>query len=138
MNNTNYSDYTDIYKGTIIPENSFGSFIRKASSKVDYYTFNKIKEKNEKIVYATCEIAELLYNQDKLIANQDNDKSSIASETVGPHSINYINKSTLQAQRILSNEELEKECYSICLRYLSSTGLMYRGNKSVSTHDNNI
>ena len=50
-----------------------------------------------------------------------------ASETVGPHSVTYINKTSYQEKKILSNEELEYQCYQICLKHLALTGLMYRG-----------
>lgn len=129
-----YSDYKSEYKGNIIPdENSFNSYAIKAISRVDYFTSGRIDINNieesvlSKLIFATCEIAELLYNQEQLIQKQNDDKATVASENVGPHSKSYVNKSNLQAQRILNNKELDKECYNICLKYLSRTGLMYRG-----------
>ena len=128
-----YSDYKSEYKGIIIPKDSFDSYAMKASSRINYFIFNRINlETIEdsiliKVIFATCEIAELLYNQEQLIQKQNDDKITIASENVGPHSKTYVNKSNLQAQRILNNKELEKEGYNICLKYLSRTGLMYRG-----------
>jgi hypothetical protein len=130
----NYSDYSSDFKGILIPGDLFNSYVKRASSKVDYFTFYRISDDTfqvkyykEKVIFATCEIAELLYNQDQLIDKLNDDKSTIASETVGPHSKSFVNKSSLQVQRILSSKELEQECYKICLRYLASTGLMYRG-----------
>lgn len=128
-----YSDYKSKYKGSIIPENSFDGYAIKASSRVDYLTSGRINIENiediilPKIIFATCEIAELLYNQEQLIQKQNDDKVTVASENVGPHSKTYVNKSNLQAQRILNNKELDSECYRICLRHLSITGLTYRG-----------
>ncbi|MGN1298250.1 MAG: hypothetical protein ACI4VH_07585 [Clostridia bacterium] len=128
-----YSDYKSEYKGILIPKDSFDSFAMKASSIVNYYTFDKIDKENIedyvliKVIFATCEIAELLYEQNQLKENQNDDKSTVASETVGPRSVSYVNKSNLQSQRILSKKELDKETYSICLKHLSRTGLMYRG-----------
>jgi len=124
-----YADYTknyiEDYSGSIIPHNSFNDYARKASSRIDYFVINPSKD-NIKIVSATCEIAELLYTQDQLIAKLNDDKSSVASETVGPHSKTYVNKSNLQNQRILNQIELETEIYHICLRYFARDGLMSR------------
>lgn len=128
-----YSDYKSEYEGIIIPKESFNSFAMKASSKVNYFTFNRIDIENieddilVKVIFATCEVAELLYEQNQLRQKLYDDKSTIASETVGPRSVTYVNKSNLQSQRILNDEELDNESYNICLKYLSRTGLMYRG-----------
>jgi len=128
-----YSDYRSKYKGILMPEDSFKNFAIKASSKINYFTFDRINIDNlnenhlNKVIFATCEIAELLYEQYQLKQNQNDEKNTIASETVGPHSKTYVNKSNLQAQRILNNDQIDNECYAICLKYLSRTGLMYRG-----------
>lgn len=128
-----YSDYKSEYKGILIPKDSFDSFAMKASSIVNYYTFDRIDKENIedhvliKVIFATCEIAELLYEQNQLKENQNDDKSIVASETVGPHSKTYVNKSNLQSQRILNKKDLDVECYNICLKHLSRSGLMYRG-----------
>lgn len=128
-----YSDYRSKYKGILMPEDSFKNFAIKASSKINCFTFDRINIDNlnenhlNKVIFATCEIAELLYEQYQLKQNQNDEKNTIASETVGPHSKTYVNKSNLQAQRILNNDQIDNECYAICLKYLSRTGLMYRG-----------
>jgi len=122
-----YEYYVEVYGGISIPDTSFKKIMINASSKVNYYTFNHITELDDNIKNATCEIIELLFNQNQLIAKQDDDTSTVASETVGVHSKSYVNKSSLQSQRILKSDELEQECYKICLKYLSRTGLMYRG-----------
>ncbi|MBR1386305.1 MAG: hypothetical protein IJ568_05705 [Bacilli bacterium] len=127
-----YINYQKIYGGNIIPNNSFKKYSSNASSRIAYFTSNRVsKVENAEILLnvfsATCEIAELLYNQDQLIAKQNDDTSTKASETVGPHSVSYVNKSNLQSQRIMKSNELEQECYKICSRYLAKYGLMYRG-----------
>lgn len=128
-----YSDYKSEYEGIIIPKDSFDSFAMKASSKINYFTFDRINMENikddilVKVIFATCEVAELLYEQNQLRQRLYDDKSTIASETVGPRSVTYVNKSSLQSLRILTDKEIDNECYNICLKYLSRTGLMYRG-----------
>ena len=128
----NYINYQKVYDGNIIPVSSFIKYSGKASSRINYYTSNRINEvEDEKILndifFATCEIAELIYKQDDLKNKQDDNNSTIASETVGPHSISYVDKSNLQSQRIMKYNELETECYNICCRWLARYGLMYRG-----------
>lgn len=122
-----YLNYINDYNGEIIPQSSFNNFVIKASSKINYYTFNRITEIDNNVIFATCEIAELLYEQNQLKRKFKDEEKIIASETVGPHSKTYVNKSNFQAQMILDDKKLEKKCYKICLKHLISTGLMYRG-----------
>ena len=128
-----YQFYSSDFGGALIPSDSFNKYAIMASSKVEYFTFQRASdsELSEEIIrkrnFATCEIAELLYSQDLLKRTLDTDNSTVASETVGPHSKTYVNKSNLQAQRILNKQDLDNECYFVCLNYLSTTNLMYRG-----------
>lgn len=125
-----YDYYINNYGGSSIPESSFQKVSIAASSKINHYTSNRIKEPflDENIKNTACEVAELIYSQEqlkKLVLS--NEKQEKASETVGPHSVTYINKTSYQEKKILSNEELECQCYQICLEHLALTGLMYRG-----------
>ena len=124
----NYEYYKEIFGDSGIPESLFKEYNLKSSSKINYYTFNRINENNldDNIRNTVCEIMNLLYNQDKLIKNQDS-LDLKASETVGPHSVTYVNNLNLQSQRILNSNDLEYECYKICYKHLIHTGLMYRG-----------
>ncbi len=126
----NYEYYSKTYEGSSIPDSSFKKYSLKASSKVNYYTSNRIDENilDDNIRNTVCEIAELLYNQELLKSNiLDSSSKEVASETVGPHSKSYVNKSNLQEKHLLSELELNSECYKICYEHLSLTGLMYRG-----------
>jgi len=125
-----YTYYILKYGGdSSIPRSSFKEYSLKASSKINYFTFNRINSAilDDNIRNTTCEICNLLFVQDKLQAKLNDDKSVKASETVGPHSVTYVNKTNLQIDKILSKEELDKECYRICYEHLAHTGLMYRG-----------
>ena len=126
-------EYLNIYGDSSIPESSFKMYSLRASRRVNYYTHNRItqdlldtNEIGSDIKNATCEIINLLIKQEKLKENISNNGLDKASETVGPHSVSYVNKSNLQANEILSGNELEKECYSICYQYLVKYGLMNR------------
>lgn len=127
-----YEYYQKHYEGSSIPESSFKKTVIKASEKVNYYTQDRINEDNitDKIRNTTCEIAELLFEQESLkekLINYDETNKEVASETLGPRSVSYVNKSSQQANLIKSKEELEKEVYKICYQSLVHTGLMYRG-----------
>lgn len=130
----NYEYYSKNYGGSSIPESSFLKKSIEASSKVNYYTSNKITEDilNDNIKNATCEIAEFIYSQDILKEKVLSDEKIKASETVGPHSITYVNNKNYQEKRILSSKDAEYECYKICCKYLINIGLMYRGVYNVS------
>lgn len=125
-----YEYYMNNYEDCSIPKSSFKKHNIDASTRVNNYTFGRITkeilEQNDSIKTTVCEIIELLYDQEQLIAKLADDRVK-ASETVGPHAVTYVNKTNLQAQRILDSKELEKECYRICYKHLARTGLMYRG-----------
>lgn len=129
-----YKYYKETYGGSSIPESSFKKIAIKASEKINYYTQDRINEDNitDKIRNTTCEIAELLFEQESLkekLINYDETNKEVASETLGPRSVSYVNKSSQQANLIKSKEELEKDIYKICYQSLVHTGLMYRGFK---------
>lgn len=126
-----YKYYQSDYEGSSIPESSFRKMVIKASEKINYYTQNRISNENitDTIRNTTCQIAELIFEQESLkekIVNYDENKE-VASETLGPKSISYVNKSSQQSNLIMSSDELEKEIYKICYQSLVHTGIMYRG-----------
>ena len=90
----NYEYYTKAYGGSSIPESSFKEHSINASNKINRYTSYRITNENidNNIKNTACEIANLLFVQKQLKNKLDDDKSSKASETVGPHSISYVNK----------------------------------------------
>lgn len=127
-----YKYYTEQFFGNLIPENEFYKKALEASSKVNYYTVGNIDNNNIPIQVknATCSIAELLYKQEQLktsITSQNADNKQIASETLGPRSITYLNNSSEISKQILSDSNLKKQISNICHEYLDYTGLMYRG-----------
>lgn len=123
-----YDYYTDTYEGSSIPESSFNNLAIKASTYVNKNTFNRITKDNvdEIIKNCTCEVAELLYSQDKKKQTLTDNKI-VASETVGSHSKTYVNNLSYVDKDVLTESELETNIYRICYRHLIATGLMYRG-----------
>lgn len=127
-----YEYYTNQFFGTLIPMNKFNKKALEASSKVNYNTVGNIDSNNitTPVKNATCSIAELLYEQEQLktsITNQNADNKQIASETLGPRSITYLNNNSEISKQILSDSDLNKKIRNICHEYLDDTGLMYRG-----------
>lgn len=127
-----YNYYTENYKGTSIPQDSFEKKAKEASSRVNLNTYSRIKEQSQitdEVKTATCEIADLLFDQETLknkILQDSKTSGDIASESLGPHSVSYINKSNAQKEQLLSGNALENEIYKICYRHLIMTGLMDR------------
>lgn len=123
--------YKNDFKGSCIPVSAFDYYYKKSMSRLNYYTFNRLKDidmsnyqfSNE-VNNCICEISELLFKQDTLKDNVINNKI-IQSETVGKHSATY-NTSGIDKE-ILSDEELEERCYEICKINLFHTRLLYRG-----------
>ena len=127
-NLVDYNFYTKTYEGSSIPESSFNNFALKASTYVNKNTFNRITEEkvDNFVKYCICEVAELLYSQEKK-KNTIMENKIVSSETVVPHSKTYVNNSSYIDKDILTESELEKMIYKICYRYLATTGLLYRG-----------
>ena len=126
-----YEYYTKIYGGSSIPESSFKKHSIKASNKVNYYTSKRINKTNidDNIRNTVCEIIDLLLKQEELKETALSNDQEKASETVGPHSVSYVNKSSIKDKHIMSSDELDKECYKICYTNLVDTGLMFRGRR---------
>lgn len=130
MLEVSYNYYETEYGGNSIPSNSFKKNINNAIKKVNFYTFNRLNNENidNNVKDTVCEIAEFLYTQEQLKKELlDTTNRIITSETVGPHSVTYENK-TSQIDKIhLSDDEIDSNTYEICYRNLAHTGLMYRG-----------
>ena len=123
--------YKNDFKGSCIPVDAFDYYYKKSMSRLNYYTFNRLKDIDmsnyqfsNDIKNCICEISELLFKQGTLKDKVINNKI-IQSEAVGKHSATY-NTSGIDKE-ILSDEELEERCYEICKINLFHTHLLYRG-----------
>lgn len=117
--------YSKEYNGTLIPEKSFPKISVEASQKINYFTQNRIVEETKVIKYTTCLIADEIMKNENLKNTISNDKE-VASESVGPHSVSYVNKATIQKEQIKDDVTLNRCLYNICLENLPNE-LMYRG-----------
>lgn len=140
-----YADFTyykEKYFGSLIPEESFAFCSARASEYIDMRTFDRITDEYmqsnttaaSKIRSCCCELAENIY--DYTIRAVDTEISGgapagIASEKNGQYSINYRSESEEQAKKLVlaigNGGDLEKYYYSIILKHLGATGLLYRG-----------
>lgn len=109
--------YSKEYNGTLIPEKSFPKISVEASQKINYFTQNRIVEETKVIKYTTCLIADEIMKNENLKNTISNDKE-VASESVGPHSVSYVNKATIQKEQIKDNITLNRCLYNICLENL--------------------
>jgi len=117
-----YEFYEDTYGGTAIALADFSTLAILASFMVDFFTFGRAAEvitadedadKIKAIKLATCAVAEVI--------QEIGDRTGkIQSEKVGPYSVTYTPTPTDS----LSNDA---RMSLAAKRFLSSTGLMYRG-----------
>lgn len=129
MQLVNYEYYNSQYQGRSISASVFGKYGKLASKKVNYYTYNRICDSDidDDIRDVTCEVAELLFEQENLKEKITNsNEKEISSDTLGPRSTSYANKSNLQEKQILSDEQLEQKIYLIIYQALAHKGLMRR------------
>lgn len=100
----------------VIPPGAFEFYARKASAYIRQYTLDNIGEDvPEAVKMCCCELAEILYDQQRTKAAQ-----GIASEKVGDASVSY---ESAESQR----QALPKTIKSVVYSWLADTGLLYRG-----------
>ena len=118
--------YTGTYKGTAIPTASFALYADRATTAVEFHTFERagvIVTANTdtatitKIKMATCAAADALYYADQQASGG---AGTVASERVGDYSVSFaVSPDTaLTTNAKVSNAIRE---------YLAFTGLLFRG-----------
>lgn len=106
-----FNFYQQTYKGKV-PEGDFTRLEIQASSLIDYYTFNRITEVDNKVKFTVCELIDNLQELENL------EGKGIDSEKVGSYAVTYSK---------VQEKELKQEQKNIIVKYLGHTGLMYRG-----------
>lgn len=101
-----------------VVDTAFPYFSRLASQEIKRFTGSNIDEDNipECVKMCCCEIAEAIYKSEETA----NKHSGVTSESVGNWSKSY--ESTEQAMQVM-----QKNIKSIVYKWLSGTGLLYRG-----------
>ena len=101
-----YAYYIDTFRGNQLSEQEFASFAERAADWIDYLTDGKADGNgpySEKIKKACCAIAEVV----------------IVSASNDGYSESYANPN--------SQQTAEQRVLNVARRYLSGTGLLYRG-----------
>ena len=118
---TDYNFYISEYIGSAIPVTAFAALERAASAYIDHLTHNRIvmaelpEAVQNKVKMAVCAVAEVCYKQ-----LNDEDSSTVSSETVGNHSRSY-------AVVKKGFDERQHEKLINAKTYLHGTGLLYGG-----------
>ena len=134
-----YAYYTGTYLGNAISNTDFPRLSLRASDFIDYYTRGKAAKATDEAVVAAlskacCAIAEQMQidERNRAIAAQtataalSSGSGEVKSETVGSYSVSYTTGADYA--KAADTARAESAAYgSIALRYLSNTGLLYRG-----------
>ena len=121
MDNGPYADYAfygSQYYGSTIPPGEFPRLAGRASEYIDYITSGHIEGAEHKIKLAVCAIAEEMYKQEQ--------GGEVVMRTVGPWTEQYATTSGAGGSNS-SVSSLSHKMYTLAMRYLADTGLMYRG-----------
>ncbi|MEE0114258.1 MAG: hypothetical protein U0J29_03455 [Ruminococcus sp.] len=123
--------YQDFYCGTSITDAAaFRTAAARASEYIDNVTFGRLagsvpESFTESVKKCACALAEVFELQRQAVVST-NGNSAKKSETQYHYSVTYSTPAeTLTA--LLSGKSVSDYLYSICLRFLGRTGLMYRG-----------
>ena len=115
-----YTFYSDTYLGDIIPdETAFKRAERDAELKLDYFTFDRIDQADDKIRLAVCKMADILYTQEQ--RQKQYQGREVASENNDGYSVSYV--TSVEGK----GNSVESKAYQAAGQYLMNTGLMYRG-----------
>lgn len=130
--------YYDTYGGDLIPQKEFDKIAAKASNYVRLRILDKdITEFETAVKNVTCEVAEIIYNQNQLknnyqkmlesISSGSGSAGMITSEKVGDYSVSKASLSMNELKELCSNEELESQINNKIESALLLTGLLYQG-----------
>lgn len=109
-----YADYTFyLSRGGQMSASDFNKYATNASDYIDYITSDNAKsysDTEDRLKKCCCVLA------DEMAKNEKRD--NVASESIGSYSVSFSDT---------SDEALRKRLAKICVIYIGSTGLMYRG-----------
>ena len=136
-NYIDYEYYSNEFGGDLIPEEEFEKKAIKASNEVRIRILNRdITGFETEVKNATCEVAEIIYNQDQLKENYQEMLNAVASggssgvitnEKVGDYSVTRSSLSMKELYSLCSKEELDSQIDDLINTALLFTGLLYRG-----------
>ena len=129
-----FTEYAQSYHGRRIKsEDDFLYFSERASEYMDSVTFDRladgVPEKHaKKVLKCCCALSDALFDFADVSKSGEDGARPKNSESIGKYSVSYATtQQTISG--LLSGETagLTDYLHSICMRYIGSTGLMYRG-----------
>lgn len=131
--------YQDFYLGNLIRDpTDFGRAAARASEYLDMVTFGRLLDGipeglDARAKKCCCALAEavytyLAYGAGKTNADGSTGSGAKTSESIGAYSVSYASP-TESISALLNGDTSGLQDYlkSICMRYLGTTGLLYRG-----------
>ena len=111
---TDYTYYTDTYKGFAIPQNAFDYYSERASEELQQRVNVDVSEVlatyTNEIQKAVCAIADVLYDE--------KENGTVTSEKALSYSVSYD---------VSKKDSVDKSIIKLLYRYLSKTTLLYNG-----------
>ena len=128
-----FTDYKDCYYGQQIADaDVFRTAAARASEYMDGVTFGRLESGvpeafAEPVKKCCCALAEAFYLQQQAYTCASTDGTGAKkSETQHNYSVTYSTPAETLAS-LLNGKSFSEYLYSLCLRYLGRTGLLYRG-----------
>ncbi len=129
-----FSFYQITYHGTLIPDaDSFQTAAERASDYLDSVTFGRLlngipDDLHDRVQRCCCALADAWQTcilQKNVMLNLSGSKTA---ESVGKYSVSYGNPTDTFAALLSGDTSgFADYCKSICMRYLGTTGLLFRG-----------
>lgn len=136
MTYADYDFYKNEYFGRAITEDNFPRLALRGSQYIDYITQGRavVTADLEAVKMCCCELAEqyqLIDTAESLASHSLNVNKDgggeVSSETVGSWSRSYQSGGYSAQTAIQAARESKSNLYSIAVRHLANTGLLYRG-----------
>lgn len=128
-----FTDYKELYYGQQIADAEvFRTASSSASEYMDSVTFGRLESGvpeafAEPVKKCCCALAEAFYLQQQAYTCASTDGTGAKkSETQHNYSVTYSTPAETLAS-LLNGKSFSEYLYSLCLRYLGRTGLLYRG-----------
>lgn len=128
-----FTDYKELYYGRQIADaDVFRTAAARASEYMDSVTFGRLESGvpeafAEPVKKCCCALTEAFYLQQQAYTCASTDGTGAKkSETQHNYSVTYSTPAETLAS-LLNGKSFSEYLYSICMRYLGRTGLLYRG-----------
>ena len=126
-----YEDFITNNPEVVLPAGAFQSMQRRIRRRIDFLTFERIKDSDKNLQKRIDDVTEDIINQlyfkdrDLLISSEGNSSSNIKSESVGEYKVEYEQANTMSIDKkdgIVAGL-IDQMIYEAFVH----TGLMYRG-----------